>query len=339
MNNTFKKAEPKQAFLKIAFYGPQGTGKTASALLLAEGLAKVSGKRVAYIDTEHGTDFYAKDVKERLWHPRGFDFDAIYTRSLLEVVEAVKGIDTAKYGVLVIDSDSHIWEAAQAAYAGRLTKVGTIPVQAWQAIKKPYKEYRTAGMNLPVHFIICGRQTGDWDTNEETGQMEKVGVKMRSEAETPYEPHILVRMYQARSNGDGFDRGQCVAYFEKDRTGLFTGKSIAEPNFKTFEPILALLGLEQAQIEADTSEQDSTLIKDPAEAELERLNLSLSIKDDFLARISASKSIAELQVVWNDLLSKDGNRFRYKTKLLTEHLEFLTQMKDEKKQILANELV
>jgi len=335
----FQKAKPQQAKVKIGFYGKQGSGKTASALLLAEGLAKAEGKRIAFIDTEHGTDFYALSVPQRSWHPAAFDFDAIYSRSLADALEAVKTLDTKTYGVLVLDSMSHLWEGAIAAYTGRKTSIGGIPIQAWGALKKPYKEMLGICLNLPIHLIICGRQSPVVEKDEDTGEIGIVGTKMKAEGETPYEPHILVRMYQATQNGDGFVRGQCVAYFEKDRTGLFTGKSVVEPNFQTFSPILALLGGEQAQQEYDTSEQDAGLIKDPGEAELEKMNLSVGIKDDFLTRIQSAKSLAELQVVWNDLFSKDGNRFRYKTKLLVEHLEFLTQMKDEKKRILANELV
>lgn len=336
---TFQKAKPQQAKVKIGFYGKQGSGKTASSLLLAEGLAKTENKRIAYIDTEHGTDFYALPVTQRKWHPTAFDFDAIYSRSLADAIEAVKTLDTKTYGVLVIDSMSHLWEGAIAAYTGRKTSIGGIPIQAWGALKKPYKDMLGICLNLPIHLILCGRQSPVLEKDEDTGEIGIVGTKMKAEGETPYEPHILVRMYQATQNGDGFVRGQCVAYFEKDRTGLFTGKSVVEPTFETFKPILDLLGGEQAQQEFDTSEQDATLIKDPAEAEMEKMNLSLSIKDDFQARITACKTIDELLVTWNDLLSKEGNRYRYKTKLLTEHLDFLTQLKDEKKQIIMNKLV
>ena len=36
----FRKAKAEQAALKIAMYGPPGSGKTFTTLLLAEGLAK-----------------------------------------------------------------------------------------------------------------------------------------------------------------------------------------------------------------------------------------------------------------------------------------------------------
>ena len=42
----FAKAKAEQAALKIGIYGPPGSGKSFTSLLMAEGLAKASGKRV-----------------------------------------------------------------------------------------------------------------------------------------------------------------------------------------------------------------------------------------------------------------------------------------------------
>ena len=50
----FRKASPEQAALKFAIYGPPGSGKTFTTLLVAEGLANIIGKRVAMVDTERG---------------------------------------------------------------------------------------------------------------------------------------------------------------------------------------------------------------------------------------------------------------------------------------------
>src|SRR3990167_11352513 len=99
----FRKAKPEQAAIKLGLYGPPGSGKTFTALLCAEGLAKRSGGRVAYVDTERGTDFYAQAVGAREHHPAAFDFDAIYTRSLTETLEAVRGLDPKIHAVLVLD--------------------------------------------------------------------------------------------------------------------------------------------------------------------------------------------------------------------------------------------
>src|SRR5262249_40017278 len=132
---TFTKPRALKAALKIALYGPAGSGKTFSALLVAEGLARHTGKRIAYIDTEFGTAFYGQHVAERAVHPEAFDFDVLYTKSITDVLGAVRGLDLATYGVVVIDSISHVWDAAIGAYAGKKTRAGTIPLHAWSTIK------------------------------------------------------------------------------------------------------------------------------------------------------------------------------------------------------------
>jgi KaiC/GvpD/RAD55 family RecA-like ATPase len=109
----FVKAKSEQAYFKAAKYGKPGSGKTFTALLWAEGLAAREGKRIAYIDTERGSEFYAMDIPERAVHPKAFDFDRLITRSLMETIEAVESLDTKIYGVLVIDSITHLWEAAR----------------------------------------------------------------------------------------------------------------------------------------------------------------------------------------------------------------------------------
>ena len=111
----FRKAKAEQAALKMGIYGPPGSGKTFTSLLLGEGLAMASKKRIAYVDTEHGTDFYCQKVPSRSVHPEAFDFDAIYTRALTEVASSVRALNADEYGVIIIDSVTHLWEAARAA--------------------------------------------------------------------------------------------------------------------------------------------------------------------------------------------------------------------------------
>jgi Rad3-related DNA helicase len=80
----FHKPQALKAALKMALYGPAGSGKTFSALLIAEGLARHTGKRIAYCYTEHGTAFYGQDVPQRPVHPQAFDFEVLYTKSITE---------------------------------------------------------------------------------------------------------------------------------------------------------------------------------------------------------------------------------------------------------------
>src|SRR5579871_6901798 len=122
----FQKPQPLKAALRLALYGPAGSGKTFSSLLLAEGLVQHTDKRIAYVDTEYGTAFYGQAVPQRRVHPEAFDFDVLYTKSITEVLAAVRGLDPATHGVLVIDSITHLWDACKNSFSGKLTKAETI---------------------------------------------------------------------------------------------------------------------------------------------------------------------------------------------------------------------
>ena len=290
----FRKAKAEQAALKIGQYGPPGSGKTFTSLLIAEGLAKLTGKRVAYVDTEHGTDFYCQEVPTRKIHPGGFDFDAIYTRSLTEVIGAVKGLDTDAYGVVIIDSITHLWEAARAAYDGKQTKIGTIPMQAWGRIKKPYKDLMSYLLSSPMHVIICGRQGVEYETDEETDELKAIGVKMKAEGETPYEPHILLRMEAIKPKRTN-EVAQIVAYAEKDRTGVLAGRSFVNPTFESLcVPLLGLLGDKQAKMPTD-DEAAAVDSEQLAKQEKEREGQSAEHLRELSARIDLAKSADELK--------------------------------------------
>ena len=198
----FSKAQPQQAKLKVSMYGPPGSGKTFTALLMAEGLAKKEGKRIAIVDTEHGSDFYVQPVKDRKVHPEAFDIDEAYTRSLAEIIKEVKSLDPKKYGVIILDSISHVWDSAIDAYSGNKTKADTIPMWAWGKIKKPYKQLITWMIESPFHVFILGRQKNLFEEDPQTGNISKVGVAMRAEGETAYEPHICIRLDPKQNEKD-----------------------------------------------------------------------------------------------------------------------------------------
>jgi hypothetical protein len=296
----FRKAKAEQAALKMGIYGPPGSGKTFTSLLLAEGLALASKKRIAYVDTEHGTDFYCKAVASRAVHPAAFDFDALYTRSLTETIGAVRALKPDEYGVVILDSITHLWEAARAAYDGRQTKAGTIPMQAWGRIKKPYKDLMTMLLSSPMHVIICGRQGIEYETDEETDELKAIGVKMKAEGETAYEPHILIRMEAIKPKKTN-EIAKIVAYAEKDRTGVLSGRSFVDPTFESLcAPLLGLLGDTQAKI--DTGDESAAVDAERfAQQEREREAKSQDLLRQFSARIDLAVEAKALKDIGKEI--------------------------------------
>lgn len=298
----FRKAKAEQAALKYGIYGASGRGKTLSSLLIAEGLVAKTGKRIAFVDTEHGTDFYAKDIPERRVHPKAFDFDAMYTRSITDITQAVRSLNPEKYGVVIIDSMTHIWEAARAAYTGKKGPGGQIPLYAWGGIKKPYKDLVAYLLNSTMHVIFCGREGKEVEEDDD-GEMKVIGSKMKAEGETPYEPHVLIHMMTDR---DRQGNEIIQAHVEKDRSGVLKGKLIqVYPSDKsTFDllaaPLLPYLGDTQAQNETE----DEQVAKDAeafAAAEADKIRRSEGLLSDFSARIHLAKSCDQLKAVGKEL--------------------------------------
>lgn len=327
----FMKAKPQQARLKVSMYGPPGSGKTFSTLLMAEGLAKVRGKRIAYVDTERGTDFYAQAVKDRKVHPEAFDFDALYERSIFEVSSAVYSLKPEEHGVVVLDSISHLWEAAMDAYQGKKTRIDSIPMHAWGKIKKPYKDLIKFLIASPFDVFILGRQKNLFEDDEESGEMKKVGVAMRAEGETAYEPHICIRM-EARQNPNDSTDSIYVANVEKDRTGVLSGRRLKNPSFSTIEPLLPLLG----EVQAPAEDEDERIAKDGellAKAD-EKMNAkeekSRGLFAEAQAKITEAKTLAELAAA-ADLIKKNK---RY---LLEEHEGALREVYRHRRETLVGE--
>jgi len=296
----FRKAKAEQAALKLGLYGPPGSGKTFTALLLAEGLAGLTGKRVAYIDTERGTDFYCQAVPNRAVHPDAFDFDAVYTRSITEVLSSCKGLKPEEHSVLVLDSITHLWEAAIAAYSGKQTSIGSIPMYAWGKIKKPYKELMSWMLSTPLHVIICGRQKNTYETDEETDELKMTGVTMRAAGEKPYEPHILIRMESEKPKRSN-EVAKIIAYAEKDRTGVLSGRSFINPTFESLcKPLLPLLGAKQAHI--GTTEESAAIDAEQIEKEdRDREVESAKQLREFKAKIDLAVDVKILKSVGKDI--------------------------------------
>jgi len=299
----FRKKQNTKAALKIGIYGPPGSGKTFTSLLCMEGIALATGKRFAFVDTEQGSDFYAVRVATRSTHPEAFDFDALETRSLTEVLTEVKTLDPAKYCGVVFDSITHLWEAAQAAYTGKRTSLGGIPIEGWSRVKRPYKELIAWILATPLHVIICGRQGNDFETGDD-GKMTKVGVKMKAEGETAYEPDILIRMAPEKENGVS----KLWALGEKDRTGVLAGKWIELPHEQqsghTFrvliQPLLGLVsGATHGSIDADADSLRDQETLDREEGE--KATFSAAKVEEYKARFTLADSIDGLEFIGSHL--------------------------------------
>jgi hypothetical protein len=200
----FKKAERKQAKLRLALAGPSGSGKTFSALLLAQGL----GGRIAVIDTEHGSASLYADIA---------DFDTLELNapySPERYVEAITAAEQAGYNVLIIDSYSHEWTGsggcleANEKLAHQKFKGNTWA--AWNETTPRHRRLTDKILTSSLH-IICTMRSKTETVQGEGKKILKLGMKSEQRDGTDYEFTVVLDLTH-----DGH-----TAMASKDRTKLF----------------------------------------------------------------------------------------------------------------------
>jgi len=167
----FRKAQRSQVYIKLAITGPTGSGKTFSALRLATGLLKGSGKRIAYIDTENDSASLYSD---------SFDFDSCPIEPPFDhqkFVEAINFATNNGYGAIVIDSASHFWEGIL-EYKGKLdSRPGSNSYTNWNEAGKKFSGILTAVLQSKIHLIACMRSKMDY-IMEDNGKGKQVPKKV-----------------------------------------------------------------------------------------------------------------------------------------------------------------
>lgn len=177
MTFTIRPAVRSKIGLLFGIAGASGSGKTFSALTLAEGIKGKDGK-IAVIDTEAGRALhYAPKPGDEANPAKGtfdflhLDFPAPFTPS--RYVEAIKAAEEAGATVIVIDSMSHEWDgeggcadmAEQAAIAAatdqkgvvQAWKVDAMTAPSWKKPKQLHKRMMAKLIQTRTHLIFCLR--------------------------------------------------------------------------------------------------------------------------------------------------------------------------------------
>ncbi|MEO5583161.1 MAG: AAA family ATPase [Saprospiraceae bacterium] len=196
-----RKAERKQAKIKMAIMGPSGSGKTYSSLLIAKGLCG-SFDKVCIIDTENGSsDLYA--------NLGSYSTIAISTPYAPEkYIQAIEMAETEGMEVIILDSISHCWEYLIDYHSGMLGNSFT----NWSKITPRHNALFTKILSSKLHIIATLRVKQDYVLAEKNGKMvpEKIGLKAIQRNGVDYE-FTLVFDLNIRHQ----------ASCSKDRTGLF----------------------------------------------------------------------------------------------------------------------
>jgi len=218
-------AKMEQAAAKIAGYGPQGSGKTATMVQLAIGLSLTfhQGAPVAFFDTEKGSDF-----AKILFDIEGVKLLRVKSRAFSDLLKVVKEAEQAGCCALLTDSMSHVWNELNDSFCRR-KKIQRMEFQHWRELKATWREWTDAMLNSRLHMLIAGRAGKEYEyqENEETHKKELIttGTKMRAEGEFGYEPDVLFELWTERV--DGAKHGSNLihkALVLKDRTWELNGQ-------------------------------------------------------------------------------------------------------------------
>ena len=217
----FKKAQRKAAKLRLALMGPAGSGKTFSALTIANGI----GGRIAMIDTERGSGELYSDLCS-------YDVAQIsppFTPQ--KYIEAIKTAEKAGYDVLIIDSLSHAWagEGGVLDIHDKVSKSTRNSFAAWREVTPQHNALVDALLGASCHIIVTLRAKTSYEVQQDGDKKKvvKVGLAPVQREGLEYEFTLVLDL-----SIEGH-----VATATKDRTGIFDGKYFT-PNQETGSQIL-----------------------------------------------------------------------------------------------------
>lgn len=259
-----KPAMNQTAYLKVGLQGFEGSGKTYLACSFAMGMSDLTGvKKVAYFDTEKGSDFWVKKFSEK-----GIQLDVLRSRSFADLLGVMREAEAGKYSFLIIDSITHVWRELSESYQAKTGKK-SLNMRDWMILKTEWGQFTNLYVNSKLHIAMCGRAGYQYDHEEdEDGKKEiiKSGTKMKAEGETGFEPDLLIETFKVnladvltdvkkKKAARGFINRCCVI---KDRSDLMNGHVIEKPSFKHFLPIIQSLNIggEHSKIESVQSSKD-----------------------------------------------------------------------------------
>lgn len=223
----FVPAQKTQRKARVACIGQAGSGKTMSALLMAQGFTATDvPPRIAVIDTEHGSASLYSDIVKfdvlRLTPP----YTPARYRAACEA--AVK----AGYEVLVVDSMSQEWNGE----GGILETVDQRKMQnqftAWNGPSQDHEAFIQFVAALPVHVITTFRSKMAYAMSTDNGKtkVEKLGLEAITRGNAEYELDVVLEMTQDHR-----------AVITKSRYPNFADRTILKPGVEEGRELFAWL--------------------------------------------------------------------------------------------------
>lgn len=259
MSLILRKAQRKQARLRIGLSAPSGFGKTYSALLMAKGITQ-DWNKIAVIDTEHGSS----ELYAHLGEFNALPLEAPYSPE--RYIEAIRTCEEAGMEVIIIDSISHEWEGTGGCLE-ILEKLGG-KYQNWAQVTPRHQNFINAILQSKCHIITTVRRKQDYSMVQDGNKMkvEKAGLKEVTRDGFEYELTLNLELVNDKH----------LAKASKDRTGLFMDKP-----------------------EAVITEQTGELLAQWANSGLDPAQLAIQELEAAIAEVQACSTITCTAELWN----------------------------------------
>lgn len=263
-------------FFKCAAQGGAGSGKTFTSALIAAGLHQriQSTRPIIIYDTERSSKFLRP-----MFQNLGIQVLVRESRSLTDLMATFDYCEDGGADILMIDSITHVYEDFLEAYKRKMGRK-TFQFQDWGIIKPEWKRNFSDRLVMArFHVLFTGRQgyTYDYEDNGRgKKELVKTGVRMKAEAETAYEPDVLLMMDRFEDVLGDSPRVWRTATVLKDRSQIIDGQVIENPTFDHFAPILDFLLSDPADptdIEAHTDDDLFEPEEDNRESSVRRRTL------------------------------------------------------------------
>jgi hypothetical protein len=276
----FAELKNTSPYLKVAAEGAAGSGKTYTLALITAGLyARIkSTKPIVIFDTERAAKFLRP-----FFASRNIPVLLKESRTLSDVASTIAYCDAGNADILIIDSITHVWEGFLTAFQEQKKRT-RLEFQDWGIIKPAWRrEFSDRLVMAKCHIMFTGREGFVYESeiNPDTQKREifKVGVKMKVEGDTAYEPDVLLRMERFE---EVLDKEHKKVWREatviKDRSALIDGKTFVNPGYEDFEPVVAFLLADVAAPTEIKTTGDAPLIGDEEERSENRKDCQIQLE-------------------------------------------------------------
>lgn len=221
MTFQIRRAERKQARLRLGLCGPSGSGKTYSALKLAAGLVAGTDGKIVVIDTERRSASLYADITEY----DVLDLAPPYSPERYREAIAQACDYVGRNGVVIIDQISHAWagEGGLLEYVDALKTTARNGLSPWAHATPEQNRLVDSMLRAPCHIIATMRSKVEWVLEVVEGKNGTKSTKPRKVGMAPVQRDGIE--YEFTTMLD-IDAESHAAVSTKDRSRIFANRIV-----------------------------------------------------------------------------------------------------------------